>query len=373
MGNMGRLLPVLALGILLQYASVNAQAATFTFTKVADTSDGYPAFRLPAVNSSGTVAFATAPVGNVGNANVYTWSGGVMTPVFNGIAAGLSTNAAISDPSINDSAQVAFISPVSVYRMTGGVVGTIYSANSKTQIWNGTISNSGNVYFTENNNTVQNFNVTNGGPVTTIETVNTTTQAYGHPATSSNDHSVVNRSTTFSTEKDYVILDGATIVSPSTKVSDVFITGFPTESDSVFDISDVDINSGGTVVFSANWGAHDYRLFRYDNGVIARIALGKAIPAINDQGMVAALFTDGTKSLKVGLGAPTDTVLAVGSAFMGSTVTDLSFSHEGLSDGNYLTFSATLADGRTGIYLTAVPEPAILGLLAPVILLRRKR
>ena len=57
---------------------------------------------------------------------------------------------------------------------------------------------------------------------------------------------------------------------------------------------------------------------------------------------------------------------------MGSTITDLDFSHEGFSDGNYLAFSATLADGRTGIYLTAVPEPALFGTLAPILLLVRR-
>jgi hypothetical protein len=43
---------------------------------------------------------------------------------------------------------------------------------------------------------------------------------------------------------------------------------------------------------------------------------------------------------------------------MGSTVTDLDFQHDGLSESNVLTFYAALADGRQGIYVTSVPEPA---------------
>jgi hypothetical protein len=352
---MRRLLLVWALGIFCHCAASNARAATFTFTKVADTADGYSNLTRPSVNSSGMVAFGATLQGS---GHLFTSTAGIATPIF---------GQTITSPSINDSGQTSFIAGANVDRLTGGAVTTIY--NLPATLFATTISNSGNVYFTLNTNKIpDSFLYGNGGPAQPVDgALGLIANGSFSPAVSSNDHAAL-------AFPGGVGVDGVGILSTGTPYTEPnFLPGGLPSTENFSSYGEADIDSGKTVVFSAFWGAILHNVYRYDNGVIVKIATGNAVPAINDQNMVAALFTDGTKSLKVGLGAPTDTVLSVGDAFMGSTVTDLSFTHEGFSDGNYLAFSATLADGRTGIYLTAVPEPAILGLMVPVILLRRKR
>jgi hypothetical protein len=143
----------------------------------------------------------------------------------------------------------------------------------------------------------------------------------------------------------------------------------------VTNIGDCDVNSNGDLVFTVLINSQVNALYLYKSKMFSftNIATGRAIPAINDRGTVAALFTEGTEYLAVGLGKPSDTILSVGDAFMGSTVTELDFQSGGLSESNQLAFYAALADGRSGIYVTTVPEPAALGMVAGMAMLLRRR
>jgi len=245
-------------------------------------------------------------------------------------------------------------------------------------VYAATIANSGKVYITGNTNlSPDSLLVGNGGNLAPADGgLGLVGYPAGAPAVSSNGHYAVTGasydrapSTMFNGVVTDVVLGGnGTVTEPN-----FFCPGLPATY-SLDQFGDPDVNAAGSIVVSADWGAIFSGVYRMDSAGITRIAFGRATPAINDNGVVAALFRTGVKSLKVGDGAPTDTVLSVGDSFMGSTVTDLGFTHEGLSDGNYLAFSATLADGRQGIYLTAVPEPAAvaLGLVGTLIFMRRR-
>ena len=160
-------------------------AAPYTFTKIAETSDGYSNLGRPAVNSSGTVAFSTQLV----NGHVYTAAGGAITPVFNGN---------VKDPSINDQGQLGFISGSLVYRLSAGNLTTIYDGNQNMMgdmLDLATVSNSGDVYFTGKGDIHPEYvKVGNGGAVTTLFSIPSITQfpVFGHPGVSANNHFAVN-------------------------------------------------------------------------------------------------------------------------------------------------------------------------------------
>ncbi|HZZ42690.1 MAG TPA: hypothetical protein VFE58_07110 [Tepidisphaeraceae bacterium] len=105
-------------------------------------------------------------------------------------------------------------------------------------------------------------------------------------------------------------------------------------------------------------------------------------PASNDNGDLAFIFTDIDAS---GLQqkhivhrdlAARDflTDLSTGDPLNGSTITDLYLSPDSLADNDQLIFYAALADGSSGLFITSIPEPASLTLLAlPLLLIRRNR
>ena len=339
----------LTAGLLALAGSV--QGASYTFTKIAESSGGYTNMTSPSVNASGTVAFGAT---FAGGGHLFTSSGGIPTPVY---------DQTVITPSINASGQIGFISQGNVYRFTSG---TPANLGSLPTLYATTISDSGNVYFTANSGLIPDkFLVSDGVNITPVDhALGLIPRQSFRPAVSSNDHTAISFPSS-GISRDSVGIS-ATYTDPTIPPP------FPnTEPFTAF--GEADINASKTLVFQAFWGAITHNFYRDDNGVVTQIATGNGIPAINDQNIVAALFTDGTKKLKAGVGAPTDTVLSVGDAFMGSTVTDLQFTHEGLSDGNQLAFTASLADGRTGIYVTSVPEPALAGLIIPALYLLKRR
>jgi PEP-CTERM motif len=100
-------------------------------------------------------------------------------------------------------------------------------------------------------------------------------------------------------------------------------------------------------------------------------------PSINSAGTVAffAFLDAGGSGIFTGDDPLTDTVIRTGDALFGSTVTDLSF-FRGLNDNGDITFRYHLADGRTGVAVAVVPEPAswaLSGLGGLGILVRRRR
>src|SRR5205823_3899091 len=121
-------------------AAAASHAAPFLFTTVADTTGGYSGFLLPAVNTSGTVAFIASKNNQL---QVFSATGGVITPLTAIAGAGIPTS-----PSINNSGQVAYAQGVSagppvVYRLTGNQVTTIHTGVDNS--WTTAIANDGTV------------------------------------------------------------------------------------------------------------------------------------------------------------------------------------------------------------------------------------
>jgi hypothetical protein len=67
------------------------------------------------------------------------------------------------------------------------------------------------------------------------------------------------------------------------------------------------------------------------------------------------------------------TALSDGDPLDGSTITDFSIGPNSLNDSGEFVFEATLADGRSGIYVGELPEPTILAPLVGGILLMSRR
>ncbi|MGL4498847.1 MAG: PEP-CTERM sorting domain-containing protein, partial [Planktothrix sp.] len=126
-------------------------------------------------------------------------------------------------------------------------------------------------------------------------------------------------------------------------------------------------NDQGNGIFSLKNGAIT-NLVNYD-GLFSRF---ESVD-INNHGLVAfgATLDTGTKGIFIGADPFADKVITVGDSLFGSTITNLSFfGDKGLNDQGQIAFYATLADGTSGIFRAdpskkSVPEPtSVLSLLA---------
>jgi hypothetical protein len=93
-------------------ANGEAQAASFTFTKIADTSNGFIGFGLPVINDSGTVAFS---------GNLDTPQGMYVPPdqgVFTGSGGALTTIITVDNPDIFDPSSFSASSSMSAISIT---------------------------------------------------------------------------------------------------------------------------------------------------------------------------------------------------------------------------------------------------------------
>jgi hypothetical protein len=154
-----------------------------------------------------------------------------------------------------------------------------------------------------------------------------------------------------------------------------------------------DLNNTGQAIFVASLsgttgGLNDDRALFIGNGIsLTELAReGQASPdggtfidfqspRLNDagQGIFLAGTTSGTGAFYYdGLGGLSSAV-HTGDALLGSTITSIGTLSE-LNSLRQFAYRFTLADGRSGIAITTVPEPALIGLLAlsPVLLRRRR-
>jgi hypothetical protein len=136
------------------------------------------------------------------------------------------------------------------------------------------------------------------------------------------------------------------------------------------------LNDAGTVLYSASFDDGRSGIFRYENGNTTQIAEGSSTgafstvafsPSLNNLGQIAfwARLADGRDGIFLGPNPDTDAVIEAGDPLDGSTVQFLSISQNALNDAGQLVFTATLTDGRQGVYVfTPVPVPEPAGLLA---------
>jgi hypothetical protein len=361
----------LLLGAVL--CAAEAPAATIT---IADSTQGYTNFSLPALADNGLVAFNAT---RNGSAKVFIGTGG-LGPMASFDPATLGSNILVGDPSINNAGHVGFVvdSPdliglhTGAYLWSGGAsITTVLDPNSHGGVHDAnpvvTMSRGSDlVYLAYSEEFAQGRIVTQSGAV-----LFGAIYKLGRPVVSSNGVLIVTGASHNNGPIDGFFLRGApnnidwsgglhvasdpNAIPPGSPVTITGLTGYG---------SSIAINAAGTtalslVGYSGNNTPISTATFTFDNlGNGTFLAGGTASGlAINDLGTILP-FT----------GFSVDD--------LGSPIVSLDYIPDGLNNNNQIAFRATLANGTTGIYVTSIPEPAALaaGLaLALTPLLNRRR
>ncbi len=387
----GQIIGGLAVGLSLSLlTSGEAEAASFTFTKIADTSGPLNSIfsRIsgtgPSINSEGTVAFAANLSPEI--FGIYTGSGGFTSTITQGPSSAVS----FYNPVINDSDTVAYgvrisgpraIGSLNVQTSNGDVI-TIDRFDSRLRTsYSPVINNAGTVAFSATSQGSpapgvflfsQDISISSGNSTTTIaRTSDGFFSRLGNPA--------LNDSGTVAFWGDPVAGGSGIFTSSGGSVATLIDSSGPFSS-----FRGTAINDSNTVAFLADLDAGGSGIFTSSGGAITTVAdtsgpfssFGVESTAINDTGTVAFLanLDTGGAGIFTGLDSVVDQVIATGDSLFGSTVTSLSFSKTGLNNSGQVAFFARLANGTEGIFRAnpvseppppqSVPEPAsVLGLL----------
>jgi hypothetical protein len=339
-------------------------AATIT---IADSTQGYTNFSLPALSDGGVVAFNAT---KNGSAKVFTGSGG---PVASFDPAALGSNILVGDPSINNAGHVGFVvdSPdliglhTGAYLWSGGAsITTVLDPNAHGGIHDAnpivTMSRGSDlVYVAFSEEFAQGRIITQSGGVLLGAVYH-----LGRPVVSSNGVLIVTGATHNNGPIDNFFLEGApnnvnwsgglhvasdpnTVPTPGSPMTVTGFTGYG---------SSIAINAAGTIALSlVGYGANNVpppatATFAFDNSGNGTFLSHGAVSnlAINDLGTILP-FT----------GFSVDD--------LGSPIVSLDYIPDGLNNDNQIAFRATLANGTTGIYVTSIPEPtSLLAVVLPI-------
>ncbi len=378
-----------------------AMAADFTFTKIADTTDGFSSFfNAPALNDRGTVAFS-ATLRN-GSTGVFTGSGGAITPIAVS-GGGNSTNpnflSVATNPNINNSGTVVFgattNSPNNIGIFTGSGKGltTIAALNNSTL---GTaigltitpaINNAGTVAFAYNSPSqpltqyTPTVAVSNNGKISTLDLRG----GYaGSGSIAPNAVGLDKSGTVFFASGVPGSMGGGSVFTPNPLAAQP--NAQPLKQLAFGGYYSISVNGNGSYAASTagaaggTWialgnaqnGSNANRIDGYVNYDNPALTSRVGTASINDQGRIAfavdgnstreglyyfdanqiAQFTDANGATKI---------ITVGDPLFGSRVTLLDsfpFSARGLNNADQVAFYAQLADGRSGIFLAEpIPEP----------------
>ncbi|MEP0751651.1 PEP-CTERM sorting domain-containing protein [Trichocoleus sp. Lan] len=403
-------IPTALMGLCLSFlAAREVQAASFTFTKIADTSDRFSSFlSSPALNNAGTAAFlAGLDTGSIG---IFTANGSTITTIAN-------TNNFFSSfrtpLSINDGGTVAFSAVLAqvatgIFKGNGTTTPTpvalafpqsdsngvespwidddvIVAKDYFSDFYSPSINNAGVVAFVERLYRGERILTSEGKVIDTI--------FYG-----SVNSPFINDERTVA----YRIESGnpSTVIVTSNGTTRTIVASLGNNYPEDSGFGSPALNNVGNVAFYAppaidpsnDWytppepfvGGKNAALFASNSKTTTLIAdtsgslngfLG--VPSINDVGTIAffAELDAGGTGIFTGADPLKDKVISTGDTLFGSTVTSLSFSREGLNNAGQVAFLASLADGTMGIFRADpgvsseppkdVPEPASgLGLLA---------
>jgi hypothetical protein len=358
--------------VAITLALAGAARADFTFSKVVDSSSTYATLGAPVLNNSNQVAYqATLSAGGQGIYRTAFGPGGTTT-------ATIATGTEFAGFSMNNAGAVAYVmrSPNwGVYTSSGNggpttTVMTIADYPVFASIDTAVINDSGTVAFRVWNSHFagNGWGIYKGDGSGQLVGV---TPAGGYPyvtAPDINNAGVVAYAWRTTLGATTLTTTNGDVLTPATQLSDGIGTG------NVTNIGGIDINGNGDLAFDGAFG-YGRSLFARVNGVFTHVAYDVG-GGINDNDLLAAVVTNGsTKSLRIGTGPLSTTVISTGDALDGSTVTAIGFNRDGLNDADQIAFLATLADGRQGIYVVSVPEPttaAGLALIACATLLRRR-
>jgi hypothetical protein len=346
-----RLTLVCVLGI----GGASLRAQTFSFVEVASTSDGLSSFSLPSLNDAGTAAFSAT---HASGRAIYTGNGGAIDQLLTTSPGGF---ASLGDVSINDVGAIGFVgvrapSPGSpqagVYRLGGGSVTTIAENPDDTHgYFSPAVNNAGRVAFNVEINFIAGGPIFVGygdgtAPATLLE-------GAGHPhyyavtmatLNAGGDPAFAGRYNPPPNEQRHLRYRGHDVA-----------TGFSFHG--------TDINDADRIVFAAGDGSADRVYLTDATGAVHTpvLAARASAVAINNAGLLAALLlADGSGPDRIVFGPTLATpVIAVNDPLFGSTVTSLGLSNQGFNDEGQIAFAATLADGRSGVFVaTVVPECA---------------
>jgi hypothetical protein len=376
-------------------ATGEAHAASFTFTKIADTSGSFSSFfDAPAINNQGTVAFRTSE-------GIFAGNGETITTISNTTVSPQFPISASSDISINDEGTVAFNADLES-RIVPGDGRKIFRKGIFTS--NGTTTNTIEIFATDGRrrNTIDSPSINNQGTLGFsyssegyVEEDDSTVQTRKGTTTTTIASGVAPRFDGIPTRsvESYSLNDQGIVAfrrGLSGGGSGIF-TGNGTTTTTIADTSGIfsnlgaaSINNEGTVAFNADLDAGGEGIFTGNGTTTTTIADTSGIfsnfgaASINDAGIVAFLAGQdaGGTGIFTGSNSLTNKVIGTGDTLFGSTVTSLGFFREGLNNPGQLAFFASLADGTTGIFRADhrgvpdeptkdVPEPASgLGLLA---------
>jgi hypothetical protein len=360
----------LVLGAVLSDARAQT-APQYTFTKVADsTEDGFDpnSFGCAAINERGDIAFRAgrlAPDGFNTIPGIYRANAdGTLTTIaedqrrFNSIG---------FNPSINDSGQVSFAARLdggkkddteAILRGDGGKLTTIATTADRFNFFgfDTSINNSGEVAFTAELDEEFGFDEGlfsgSGSKKSGVTThyLTSTSDFDGSDSRPSinNLGDIAFRESVNSESGIFVGREGdfAQIVAPDPDVS----------------VQEPVLNDAGTAAFQRSFTDEATQEFveqivTGNGGPLTVVAdtrdefafFGFRPPSINNNGDVAfhATLDDGTSGIFVGSDPIADRVIATGDTLEGSTVQNLTFCEEGLSDSGELAFVAQLEDAAT--------------------------
>jgi hypothetical protein len=367
-------IPAAVMGLCLSFlASGEAMAATFTFTKIADTSGAFGGPFAPAINDEGTVVFedqldevtriltsdgtTTTTIAAEGDTGDFLATPGDFFSFFGG-------------PVINNEGTVAFYSGLQlggegIFTSDGKTITNIAMGSFGSEV---SINNKGIVAFVGRlaGGSTGIF-TSDGTTTTTIADTNGPFIGFGFP--SINDEGTV----AFSASLE--VGGGGIFTSDGTTTTSIADTN---GSFKLF--GDPDINDRGTLAFRAflDERAEEGTIVISDGTTTTTIADNRGLfyffdnPVINNRGMIAfsADLDTGGRGIFTGPDPVADKVIATGDSFFGSTV--IQVLPPDLNNSGQIVFDAILADGTRGIYVatpvsepTSVPEPAsTFGLLA---------
>jgi hypothetical protein len=366
--------PLKLLGLAFAFAPT-AQAASYTFTKIADSSGEISGFSVPSINTDGVVAFG-AFLGN-GDQAIYT-----------GIGDGVLTTIADTSPgiyfelfaaTINDAGRVAFgattsepdlfhpIADAGIYTSADGVTTTIADNAPGSPYYDfgfipQSINASGVVAFYGKLRTNDGFPslsngifTGNGGAQTTIANPSA---GFGQisEGTSINASGTVAFAATRSPSGKRGVFTGMSAASTTVADVDGEFSNFGNVPS---------INDAGTVAFRADLDAGGSAI--YTGGISAVLPIVATAdgaftaledPAINaDAGIAFAGTLPGSiRGIFVGADSATDKVIAVGDSLFDSSLTNFSF-QRGLNANGEIAFRYNTSDGVVGI---AVASPTTL-------------
>lgn len=361
---------VCLLGLLGTGESARADVVYAVISEISGASPGAYNFVGPAINASGTVAYAQIDSAN-NTAGVYSGSGGAVTTIadLNTTTSGGQNFTYFGNSGsvhINDSGTVGFTAGLNsggegIYTGNGGALTTITDRGAGFNLLSsGGINNSGEVSFTGFPTTGDDIGVYkgSGGSLTTIATYNDQAPGAFDSFGSLPD---INDSGT-------VVFDanGATGVYTGDGGATTKIIGTSSGSFTQFVLPG--INNSGTTAFTAVTGTGDTAIYTSADLTNPTVDTSGGfssfgITSLNNNGLVAFYAntqTGGGLYMQDGLGGFI-TVAQVGQTFQGSTIDSLEFGPQGFNDSGQLAFIATLSDGRQGIYrssIVATPEPS---------------